>query len=88
MYLCISIELHTSFYRVEPTIQAENDFIASSLVPQQLEIESIGRKKKKKKYNTTLPKTAAPHTTKLRVLLVFNKIHQNCPQTQGPRLNS
>ena len=51
MYLCISIELHTSFYRVEPTIQAENDFIASSLVPQQLEIESIGRKKKKK--NTT-----------------------------------
>ena len=57
MYLCISIELHTSFYRVEPTIQAENDFIASSLVPQQLEIESIGRKKK---YNTTLPKTAAP----------------------------
>ena len=60
MYLCISIELHTSFYRVEPTIQAENDFIASSLVPQQLEIESIGRKKKKKKNTTQLSQKQRP----------------------------
>ena len=60
MYLCISIELYTSFYRVEPTIQAENDFIASSLVPQQLEIESIGRKKKKKKIQHNSPKNSGP----------------------------
>lgn len=60
MYLSISMSLHTSSHNVNLQSRLKMILLRPVWVPQQLEIESIGRKKKKKKYNPTLPKTAAP----------------------------
>ena len=60
MYLSISMSLHTSSHNVNLQSRLKMILLRPVWVPQQLEIESIGRKKKKKKIQPNSPKNSGP----------------------------